>query len=231
MCNNSHAFTAKIESSEIGKGGAYVRVPLDIREVFGKGRVYVHATFDGVPYDGSVVNMGVKNADGSICYILGIRKDIQTQIGKTIGDTAEVTVAERTAKKWKCPKCGREFINREQDHYCVKPGSIDEYIMAQPGDVQPLLQKIYKTIRSLLPEATERISWQMPTFWQGENIIHFAAFKKHIGIYPGGEATTAFAERLSGYKTSKGAIQFPLNKPVDYELIADIVRWRIETLK
>jgi uncharacterized protein YdhG (YjbR/CyaY superfamily) len=68
----------------------------------------------------------------------------------------------------------------------------------------------------------------MPTFWQGENLIHFAAFKKHIGLYPGGEAIPEFAERLAGYKTSKGAIQLPLGKPIDYELIRDIVRWRVK---
>jgi len=61
----------------------------------------------------------------------------------------------------------------------------------------------------------------------GENLIHFAAFKKHLGLYPGGEAVGAFAERLIGYKTSKGAIQFPLDKPIDFDLIADIVRWRV----
>ena len=77
----------------------------------------------------------------------------------------------------------------------------------------------------------EKISWNMPTFWQKENLIHFAANKKHIGIYPGGEAVGAYAERLTGYKTSKGAIQFPLNKAIDYELIADIVRWRLSQLK
>lgn len=129
---------------------------------------------------------------------------------------------------WKCPKCGREFKNTEQDHFCVKPNSIDEYIAAQPEDLRPRLQKIRETIRAAAPGATEKISWRMPTFRQGENLIHFAAFKKHIGLYPGGEATYEFAERLAGYKTSKGAIQLPLDKPVDYELIADIVRWRVK---
>ena len=129
---------------------------------------------------------------------------------------------------WKCPKCGREFKNTEQDHFCVKPNSIDEYIAAQPEDVRPLLQSIRETIRAAAPEATEKISWQMPTFWQGENLIHFAAFKKHIGLYPGGEATAEFAERLAGYKTSKGTIQLPLDKPIDYQLITDIVRWRVK---
>jgi uncharacterized protein YdhG (YjbR/CyaY superfamily) len=111
---------------------------------------------------------------------------------------------------WKCPKCGREFKNTEQDHSCVKPNSIRE------------------TIRAAAPEATEKIAWRMPTFWQGENLIHFAAFKQHIGLYPGGEATAAFADRLAGYKTRKGTIQLPLGKPIDYELITDIVRWRLE---
>lgn len=129
---------------------------------------------------------------------------------------------------WKCPKCGREFINTEQDHFCIKLNSIDEYIAAQPESVRPLLQSIRETIRMAAPGATEKISWRMPTFWQGENLIHFAVFKNHIGLYPGGEATSEFAERLAGYKTSKGAIQLPLGKPIDYGLITDIVRWRVK---
>ena len=69
--------------------------PYDIKEIFGRGRVKVHATFDGVPYDGSIVNMGVKNTDGSICYIIGLRKDIRARIGKQPGDSVNVTVEER----------------------------------------------------------------------------------------------------------------------------------------
>lgn len=114
-----------------------------------------------------------------------------------------------------------------QDHYCGKISTIDEYISAQPEDVQPLLRKISATIRNAAPNAVEKIWWQMPTFWQGENLIHFASFKKHISIFPGGKATEVFAERLTGYKTSKGTIQFPLNKPIDYDLIADITQWRV----
>ncbi|MCL2508732.1 MAG: DUF1905 domain-containing protein [Oscillospiraceae bacterium] len=79
----------------VDKGGAYVAFPYDIRAGFGKGRVKVHATFDGEPYDGSVVNMGVKNADGSVCYIIGIRKDIRAKLGKQPGDTVRVTVREK----------------------------------------------------------------------------------------------------------------------------------------
>ena len=129
---------------------------------------------------------------------------------------------------WKCPKCSREFKNTKQDHFCVKPNSIEEYIDAQPEDVRPLLQSIRETIHAAAPKAIEKISWQMPTFWQGENLIHFALFKKHIGLYPGGEATSEFKKRLEGYKTSKGAIQLPIGKPIDHELITDIVRWRVK---
>ena len=71
----------------------------------------------------------------------------------------------------------------------------------------------------------------MPTFWQGENLIHFAAFKKHIGIYPGDLSSIPFEERLAGYHKTKGAIQFPLEKPMDYGLIADIVRWRVSCVE
>lgn len=81
---------------EAGKpGGAYVIFPYDIRKEFGKGRVKVHATFDGEPYDGSIVNMGAKNDDGSVCYIIGVRKDIRARIGKQPGDKVSVTVRER----------------------------------------------------------------------------------------------------------------------------------------
>ena len=132
---------------------------------------------------------------------------------------------------WNCPKCGREFKNKGQDHFCEKPNSIDDYISAQTEDIRPLLQNIRMTIRAVAPEAIEKISWQMPTFWQSENLIHFAAFKKHIGLYPGDKAIVAFVDKLSKYKTSKGAIQLPLGKPIDYELIADIVRWRVEQIK
>lgn len=132
---------------------------------------------------------------------------------------------------WKCPACGREFMTTNQYHECTKINTIGEYIASQPSEVQPLLQSIRETIRAELPDAIEKVSWRMPTFWQGENIIHFAAFKKHIGLYPGGEAVGVFAERLAGYKTSKGAIQLPLGKPMDYKLITDIVRWRKEQMR
>lgn len=127
---------------------------------------------------------------------------------------------------WKCPKCGRSFKKQNQDHYCGKaPETIDEYIAAQPEEAQRYLNQVREAIRSALPEAQERISWSMPAYWKGHNIIHFAGFKKHIGLYPGPEAVAEFAERLKEYKTSKGTIQLPLNKPLPLELIAEIAAW------
>jgi uncharacterized protein YdhG (YjbR/CyaY superfamily) len=96
--------------------------------------------------------------------------------------------------KWKCPKCGREFSRQSQDHYCIKPQSVDEYIAAQDETIQPKLNEIRTVLRSALPDAEERISWSMPTYRKDHNIIHFAAQKKHIGLYPGPEAVAYFPE-------------------------------------
>ena len=126
---------------------------------------------------------------------------------------------------WKCPKCGREFSRQNQEHYCEKPQTIDAYIDAQSEDVRPWLRQIREIIHTAVPEAEERISWSMPTFWKGRNLIHFAASKKHLGLYPGGEATAVFAGRLAGYDVSKGTIRLPYDKPLPRELIADIARW------
>lgn len=90
-----YEFEAVIEPAA-ERGGAYVKFPYDIREEFGKGRVKVHASFDGVPYEGSIVNMGIKNGDDSVCYIIGIRKDIRKKIGKQPGDTVTVKIQERS---------------------------------------------------------------------------------------------------------------------------------------
>jgi len=130
---------------------------------------------------------------------------------------------------WKCEKCGREFKNINQNHYCGDaPATIDEYIAAQPEAVHPLLTKVREIIRAAAPDAVEKISWRMPTFWQGENLIHFAASKKHLGIYPGDLTRTPFADKLTGYHTSKGAIQFPYDKPIPYDLIAEITAFRVK---
>ncbi|MBO0480722.1 DUF1905 domain-containing protein [Candidatus Enterococcus courvalinii] len=89
----NYQFESKIYSSEVGKGGAYAIFPYDVREEFNQGRVKVHATFDGEEYQGSIVNMGVKNEDGSICYILGIKKEIRKKIKKEIGQLVTVTIS------------------------------------------------------------------------------------------------------------------------------------------
>lgn len=131
---------------------------------------------------------------------------------------------------WKCPKCGRTFKKQGQSHYCGKaPETIEEYIAAQPEEVQPYLTELRNALRAALPEAEERISWSMPTYWKKHNIIHFAGFKNHAGLYPGPEAVLEFAERLTEYRTSKGTIQLPYSRSVPAELVSDIARWCLET--
>lgn len=129
--------------------------------------------------------------------------------------------------KWKCPKCGREFSRQSQDHYCIKPQSVDEYIAAQDETIQPKLNEIRTVLRSALPDAEERISWSMPTYRKNHNIIHFAAQKKHIGLYPGPEAVAYFSGRLdqAGLLYSKGSIQIPYSDDLPLELIAEIADW------
>ena len=106
--------------------------------------------------------------------------------------------------------------------------TIPEYISEQDPAVQPRLNAIYDTIRGAIPDAEERLSWGMPTFWKGRNIIHFAVAKHHIGLYPGPDAVEAFADRLKEYKTSKGAIQLPNKKELPLELVAEIAHWSYE---
>lgn len=131
---------------------------------------------------------------------------------------------------WQCPKCNRAFKNQNQDHFCGEPSkTIDAYIAAQNEDVQPFLNDVRNILRAVLPEAEERISWSMPTYWKKHNIIHFAAFKNHIGLYPGDRAVQYFADQLKAYKTSKGAIQLPYSKPLPLELIEEIAKWCYET--
>ena len=112
-----------------------------------------------------------------------------------------------------------------------KISTIDEYIAQYPADMQKILTKIRKTIRKAAPKASEKISWGMPTFHQEKNLVHFAVAKNHIGFYPTTEGVTAFTDELDGYKTSKGAIQFPLSKPVPYDLITRITAFRVEQAK
>jgi uncharacterized protein YdhG (YjbR/CyaY superfamily) len=105
--------------------------------------------------------------------------------------------------------------------------TIDEYIAAFPANVGNLLQKMRQTIHEAAPEATEAISYQMPTFKLNGNLVHFAAFKNHIGFYPTASGIERFKTELSPYKWSKGAIQFPLDKPLPLELVKEIVAFRV----
>ena len=127
---------------------------------------------------------------------------------------------------WECPKCGRKFKNTNQNHYCgTAPHTIEEYIAQQPEYTRTYLLQISETIRSALPDAIQKISWSMPTYWKKRNLIQFAASKKHVGLYPGPAAVEAFANQLAAYKTSKGTIQFPYDKPLPLALIAKIAAW------
>ncbi len=105
--------------------------------------------------------------------------------------------------------------------------SIDEYIATFPGEVQLLMEELRAAIKAAAPEAKEKISYQMPTFFLKGNLVHFAAYKKHIGFYPTPSGIQAFQKELSIYKGAKGSVQFPLDKPLPLELIGRIVRYRV----
>ena len=107
------------------------------------------------------------------------------------------------------------------------PNTIDEYVAQFPKEIQKRLKQIRTAIKKAAPKAVEKISWGMPTFWQGENLIHFAAAKNHIGLYPGAEGVAAFTKELEGYKTSKGGIQLPHDKDLPLDLIAKITGFRV----
>ena len=107
------------------------------------------------------------------------------------------------------------------------PETIDEYIAQFPPDIQDMLTMVRNVINEAAPEAKEKISYQMPTFVLHGNLVHFAACKNHIGFYPTPSGIEAFKNELAEYKGSKGAVQFPLDKPLPYELISKIVKFRV----
>jgi uncharacterized protein YdhG (YjbR/CyaY superfamily) len=110
-----------------------------------------------------------------------------------------------------------------------KPENIDEYISSFPEEVQKLLNDIRSTIRKAAPDATESISYAIPTFkLNGSNLVHFAAFKEHIGFYATPTGHEAFEKKLSKYKQGKGSVQFPLDEPMPHDLIKKIVKFRVE---
>ncbi|PZR19544.1 MAG: hypothetical protein DI539_13705 [Flavobacterium psychrophilum] len=109
-----------------------------------------------------------------------------------------------------------------------KPKNIDEYISGFEPEVQQLLQQVRNTIQAAAPEATEAISYGLPTFKLQGNLVHFAAFNNHIGFYALPSGNEAFQKELSQYKTGKGSIQFPFDNPLPLELITKIVKFRVE---
>jgi len=110
--------------------------------------------------------------------------------------------------------------------------TIDDYIKTFPTDVQSILEKMRQTIRKAAPEAIEAVSYQMPTFkLNGKNLVHFAAFKSHIGFYPIPSGIEAFRRELSQYKQGKGSVQFPVDKPIPYDLVEKIVRFRVKEIR
>lgn len=105
--------------------------------------------------------------------------------------------------------------------------SIDEYISQFPGEVQERLRELRRVIREAAPDAEEKLSYRMPAFVLHGNLVYFAAFKNHIGFYPTSSGIEAFKAELAGFKGAKGSVQFPLDKPLPYELISRIVRFRV----
>ena len=127
---------------------------------------------------------------------------------------------------WTCPNCGREFKRTNQSHFCGEaPQTVAAYIAAQPEAVQPALNELAEAIRTALPGAKECIAWGMPTWKDKGNLIHLAAQKNHIGIYPGDAAIERFREALAGFETTKGAIRVKHGQRIEPALVGEIAAW------
>jgi uncharacterized protein YdhG (YjbR/CyaY superfamily) len=114
------------------------------------------------------------------------------------------------------------------DTKSAPPQSMDEYIASFPLKIQKILQEIRLIVQKAAPEASEKISYGMPTFALKGNLVHFAAFKNHIGFYSTPSGTSEFQQEILGYKHAKGSIQFPISQPMPFDLIAKIVKFRVE---
>ena len=180
---------------------AYVRIPFDVKQAFGRGRVPVLAAFDGVEYEGQLARMGTP------CHVIGLRKDIRARIGKQPGDTVHVVLRGREV----APDCA----------------TIDEYIARYDGDVKRRMEELRALIHSCAPGIGEKIAWGMPTFVLNGNLVHFAGEKRHLGFHPGASAVTAFSEQLRGYHCGVSSIQLPYDKPMPWELLREIVEFRV----
>lgn len=207
MCKE-YSFEAVIIKKD-GMDAAFVEIPFNVKETFGRGRVAVHATFDNVAYDGQLVDMGHKNKNGSACHIIGVRKDIRKAIAKQTGDTVHVTVRQRIVTS---PACA----------------TVDEYITKYSGEMHERMIRLREIILSCSSDITEKISWGMPTFVLRGNLVHFAAAKNHLGFYPSPEVILRFAEELTPYAFSKGAVQLPLTQEMPYALLRRMVEYRVK---
>lgn len=108
------------------------------------------------------------------------------------------------------------------------PASVEEYIAGFPDDVREILEDVRRTIRDAAPDLEEAIRYGIPTVqWNGKNVIHFAGYKNHIGLYPAPRASEEFRAELSAYKGGKGTVQFPLSEPIPHDLIRRIVEFRL----
>jgi len=183
---------------------AYIEIPFDVKEVFGKGRVPVHATFDGEAYEGQLVKMGTN------CHIIGIRKDIRTKIAKQPGDRVHVTLRERTMPE-------------------PMYSTVDEYMGLYEPEIRERMERLRELIHGCSSEITEKIAWGMATFVLNGNLVHFSGEKRHMGFHPTPVAIEKFLERIKelGYKNSKGTLQLPYDKPMPYDLLRDMVMFRV----
>jgi uncharacterized protein YdhG (YjbR/CyaY superfamily) len=111
-----------------------------------------------------------------------------------------------------------------------KVETIDDYIASFDGAPARLLQQMRRTIQKAAPQAAEKISYGIPTFYLKENLVHFAAYKNHMGFYPGGAVLDSFKSQLSGFKASKGTVQFPIDEPIPWGLVTKIVRARVASI-
>lgn len=255
-------FEAEIKANPGTSGGAYVEFPFETEKAFGRGgRIKVRCVFDGIEYRGSLVRMG------TLCHIVGLRKDILASIGKKPGDSVTVRISEDLEERQaQLPDSVRQALLRENLMEAweklsftkkkeladsiesaktdatkakrlsraiegLKPSTrspIAIYIEGFEGLKRTRLEEIYALIRAEAPGATEKISYEMPTFYLKGNLVHFAVQAKHLGFYPSPSGVSAFEAELGDYPHSKGAIQFPYDKSLPEALIRAIVRFRVK---
>ena len=207
-----------------GVGGALIRKTLEVARELGYRAVLIYGHESYYPRFGfkPASEYGITTADG---------KNFPAFMALPLYDGALDGVGGRLI-------CDEAYANLDKDESeklnakLAGPMDVDEYIAALPEHIRQDVQTVRQKIRMALPEATEKISWDMPTFWKGRNLIHFAAHKNHLGIYPGAEAIAHFAPRLTMLKTSKGAIQLPyklLSKHLP--LITEIAAWCAKTVE